>query len=131
MNGVLSIFVHNRLTMLWVDHKNYFGPDRRHKHALRLRERRQYDYAGRAPSLSQAIRQLRLHVIDARGPQGAGAFMDRANAVAMLADMSEETEAAHMLTRLAAGMGRARDTDMRPQIYAALDRIQGAMLTYN
>lgn len=117
--------------MLWVDHKNYFGPDRRHKHALRLRERRQYNYAGRAPSLSQAIRQLRMHVIDARGPQGVGTFIDRANAVAILAEMAEEVEAAHLLTRLAAGMSRAREADMRTAVYAALDRVQGAMNVYN
>jgi hypothetical protein len=117
--------------MLWVDHKSYFGPDRRHKHALRMRERRQYNYAGPPPSLSQALRQLRMHVIDARGAQGVGAFMDRTMGVTVLAEMADETDAAHLLSRLSAGLPRAKEQDMRPAIYAALDRVQGAMRNYS
>ena len=108
--------------MFWVDHQSYFGPDRRRvRGGLRLRERRRYDYAGPMPPLRTALRQLRMRVIEARGP-GAATFAERSNAVALLAEWSDEPEAACELSSLAVMAGRNQQTDMRPQMYASLDR---------
>lgn len=115
--------------MLWVDHQNYFGPDRRHARAgLRLHERRHDDCAGTPPPLATALRQLRLRVIDARGP-GAAIFADRAQSLALLAQMHNEEEVSGALSSLARTAVRARDNDVRPILYAGLDRAQAALQT--
>jgi hypothetical protein len=96
---------------------------------MRLRERRRYDYASRPPSLSTALRQLRMHVIDAQGPAGVREFADRTRAVALLAEMAKEHEAAIELQRLSMRLTLSRDG--RPAIYDALDRVQGVMREYH
>ncbi len=117
--------------MLWVDHQNYFGPDRRHTRAgLRLRERRRDDCAGTPPPLTTALRQLRMRVIEARGP-GAAIFADRAQAVALLAQMNNEYEASDTLSSLAMTAIRARESDVRPILYDGLDRAHAALETYH
>lgn len=117
--------------MLWVDHTSYFGSNRRRKNAaLRVRERRRHDYAQGAPSLSAALRQLRMHVLEARGPALTG-FIQRILGVTLLAEMQHEPDAAFMLSRLATQLGREPDRDMRPEIYDTLDRVQGVMLEYH
>ena len=114
--------------MLWVDHQCYFGADRRTARAgMRMRERRHEDYAGRAPCMSTALRQLRIRVIDARGKAGVSAFVDRTNAVARLASLNSEHEAAQILLSLAATIARARDQDIRESMYAHIDRAQAAL----
>jgi hypothetical protein len=112
--------------MLWVDHQNYFGPDRRCAMAFRLRDRRRVNLAANPPSLSVALRQLRMRVLEARGP-ALGAFVDRVHGAAVLADMNEEVDAAHELSALGARMLRNRDADTRPEAYAALDRTHAAL----
>lgn len=113
--------------MLWVDHENYFGPDRRHKlGGLRVRERRRYDYAGSAPPLNTALRQLRMRILDAQGP-AAAALSDRARAVASLAMMQGEHDAAHELSAFAATALRGRNNDVRSSLYKDLDRVHAAM----
>ncbi|MEZ5961132.1 MAG: hypothetical protein R3C30_11995 [Hyphomonadaceae bacterium] len=113
--------------MLWVDHENYFGPDRRRKlGGMRIRERRRYNYAGNAPPLNTALRQLRMRILDGQGP-GAGKLADRANAVATLALHYGEHDAAHELSAFAATALRGRNYDARPGLYADLDRIHAAV----
>jgi hypothetical protein len=113
--------------MLWVDHPSYFGPNRRRKPGgLRVRERRRYDCAGNAPPLSTALRQLRMRILDARGP-GAAALSDRAGAVATLAVAQGEYDAAQALSALAATALRGRTVDVRPSLYQDLDRVHAAM----
>lgn len=115
------------MTMLWVDHESYYGPDRRRKHGgLRLRERRRYDIAGQPPSLSIALRQLRMRVLDAQGP-GAASFANRAQGVAHIARMHHEQRTAEVLIQLAATVSRARGADIRQSLYGVLDRAQAAM----
>jgi hypothetical protein len=117
--------------MLWVDHQNYFGPDRRRvRAALRLRERRHDDCAGTPPPLTTALRQLRMRVIEARGP-GAAVFADRAHSVALLAQMNSEYEASDTLSSLAMTAVRARESDVRPILYEGLDRAHAALQTYH
>ena len=117
--------------MLWVDHTNYYGPDRRLKaQGLRLRERRRDNVAGNPPPLSTAMRQLRMHVIDARGP-GAEYFADRANGVAMLADVSGEHDAAVALSALAITAMRGRERDVRESLFHGLDRAHAQLQTYH
>ncbi|MEZ6022957.1 MAG: hypothetical protein R3C16_05990 [Hyphomonadaceae bacterium] len=111
----------------WVDHKNYFGPDRRKKRGMRLRERREYDYGGNPPSLSAAVRQLRMHVIEAHGPE-AEKFIERLEAVAALAESAEETTAAALLRRVATVMRQNSERDMRNALYTALDKVQEAIV---
>jgi len=116
-----------RTTMLWVDHDSYFGPDRRRKSGgLRMRERRRYDFAGLPPSLPIAMRQLRLRVLDARGP-GAGHFADRAQATALLAQMNHEMETSDELSSLAMTAARGINSDVRPALYDGLDRAHAAL----
>ncbi|MBK6704626.1 MAG: hypothetical protein IPG56_13340 [Caulobacteraceae bacterium] len=113
--------------MLWVDHSSYFGPDRRRKPGgMRIRERRRYDYAGNAPPLNTALRQLRMRIIEAQGP-GAAALSDRAQGVAMLAVSYGEHDAAHELSAFAAVALRGRNGDVRPALYKELDRVHALM----
>ncbi|MBL8532104.1 MAG: hypothetical protein JNK94_10250 [Hyphomonadaceae bacterium] len=117
--------------MLWVDHQNYFGPDRRRKGAgLRVRERRRENYAGPPPPLATALRQLRMRVLEADA-QRVTSFIDRAQGVAALADMGHEYETAHVLSSLASRLSRVRDTDMRQAIYHELDRAHAALTHYH
>jgi hypothetical protein len=112
--------------MLWVDNTNYFGPDRRCKRTMRMLERRRENYAGRAPSLSIAMRQLRMRVLDAQGAQAAP-FADRLRGVAHLARMHNEPAVSNALTQLATALAASRDADVRNKLYAALDRAHGLM----
>jgi hypothetical protein len=58
--------------MSWVDHKSYFGPDRRAaKRGLRLIERRREDTADEPLSLAAAARRLNVWSIDAESPAKA------------------------------------------------------------
>jgi hypothetical protein len=112
--------------MSWVDHANYFGPDRRRKSGgLRVREHRRYDYAGNPPPLSTALRQLRMRVLDASGP-GVDAFIARARMVAHLADIQHEPETADVIRALTTRAAQTRG-DVRQSLYAGLDRAQAAL----
>ena len=113
--------------MLWVDHSSYFGPDRRRKPGgMRIRERRRYDYAGNAPPLNTALRQLRMRILEAQG-SGAAALSDRARGVAMLASSYGEHDSAHELSTFAATASRGRSADVRTILYTDLDRACAAM----
>jgi len=116
--------------MMWVDHSSYFGPDRRRARlGMRLRERRKFDCAGLAPPLRTALRQLRMRVLEARGP-GLGVFIDRANGTAVLADIQGEHDVTDQLSSLSVKLARARDADMRPMIYEELDRANASLRAY-
>jgi hypothetical protein len=90
---------------------------------MRLGERREYDYGGNTPSLSAAVRQLRMHVLDAHGP-GVAKFIERVRAVAWLAEEAEEQKAAAHLHKIAAVMHQqGKIKDMRNALYGALDKV--------
>lgn len=112
--------------MLWVDHNNYLGPDRRGRRSLRLTERRRELAVGQPPALGTALRQLRLRVIDAKGAAGLAAFSARASAVALLAEARGRRPVADILMRLAHRLLASPFArgDVRPMIYAALDRAE-------
>lgn len=113
----------------WVDHKNYVGPDRRSKRGMRLNERREYDYGGNAPSLSAAVRQLRMHVLDAHGQDGVGKFVQRVKAVAWLAEqVNEQKAAAHLYKIAQVLMHQGAEKDMRNALYGALDKVGEAII---
>jgi hypothetical protein len=113
----------------WVDHKNYVGPDRRKKRGMRLGERREYDYGGNTPSLSAAVRQLRMHVLDAHGQDGSKKFVARVKAVAWLAEQVNELKAAAHLLKIAQVMEhQGAEKDMRNALYPALDRVAESIL---
>jgi len=113
--------------MMWVDQDSYFGPDRRRKAGgLRVRERRRYNYAGQPPSLPIALRQLRMRVLDARGP-AASHFADRTQAVALLAQMQGQYDASDGLASLAMQAARGVDRDVRPALYDGLDRVHAQL----
>jgi hypothetical protein len=115
------------MTMLWIDHDSYFGPDRRRKPSgLRMREQRRYNLAANPPSLPIAMRQLRLRVLDARGAS-AKAFADRALATAVLAQMQHEMNASDALSSLARTAARGVDRDVRPALYEGLERAHAAL----
>jgi hypothetical protein len=108
--------------MLWVDHESYFGPDRRTNAAgLRFFERRKQNCAGDPPPLNVALRNLRLHVLDAHGA-GSNKFAERLNATAILADMHQEPDAAFELSSLGQSVARHSGEDLRAIIYTKIDR---------
>lgn len=114
---------------MWVDQECYFGPDRRRKlGGLRVRERRRHDYACTPPSVPIALRQLRMRVLDARGA-GAQRFADRAQGVALLAQIQQEYEASDALASLAMQAARGVERDVRPALYDALDRVHAQLST--
>lgn len=113
--------------MLWVNHENYFGSDRRRRSGdLRVRERRRYEFAGDPPPLPTALRQLRMRILDAHG-QGAAVFSDRVQSVAMLAQLHGETAAASALAALALSALRGRTNDIRLELYKGLDHVHAAL----
>ncbi len=108
----------------WVDQQSYFGPDRRRQRGgLRMRDRRSDNLAGRPPCLRTALRQLRLRVIDAYGPSGMNAFIQRTQGVIVLAEQHREAEVVRMLSSMSAQLGRAGNRDARQSIYQYLDRV--------
>lgn len=76
------------------------------------------------------MRQLRMRVIDARGA-GAQAFADRAQSVAILAQLAEEHETADALSSLAMTAARGRDRDVRGFLYQGLDRAHAELRAYH
>ncbi len=115
--------------MQWVDQDSYFGTDRRRKSGgLRVRERRRYDYVGLPPSVTIALRQLRMRVIDAHGP-GAARFAERVRAVALLAQMQQEYDASQALAALALIAARGTVHDVRPELYDGLARVHTRLRT--
>jgi hypothetical protein len=110
------------MTMLWIDHDAYFGPDRRLRDGgVRLFDRRRHNNAGQPPPLATALRQLYLRVLDARG-SGRDAFLTRLEGTAMLAEMQDESDAAFELANLGMTLDRSCIEDARANIYATLDR---------
>ena len=112
--------------MLWVDNTSYFGSDRRCKRTMRMLERRRENYAGPAPSLSIAMRQLRMRVLDAQGA-AAPAFAERMRGVAHLARMHNEPGTSNVLNALASTLAGARGADIRQKLYEGLDRANAAL----
>jgi hypothetical protein len=89
-------------------------------------ERRRDNYAGPAPSVSIAMRQLRMRVLEAQGA-GAPAFADRLRGVAQIARLHNETGASNILNALAATLTGARGADIRQKLYEGLDRANAAL----
>jgi hypothetical protein len=113
--------------MLWVDQAKYYGPDRRVANGFRLHDRRRENHADRMPSLDNAVRQLRLGVIDVRGVGPQSMFMDRLRAVSLIAETAGQKRSSQILNGLAGALEKSAGKDMRPQIYEQLDRLHGAM----
>jgi len=67
-----------------------------------------------------------MQVIDAEGAK-VDAFVNRLRGVALIARAHKEIATANALNSLAEALGRSRG-DMRPQLYAGLDRAQAAVL---
>jgi hypothetical protein len=119
--------------MLWVDHENYFGPDRRKNSGdLRIFERRRENCAGPPPPLGTALRQFRMRVIEACGRSG-DAFIGRAYGLAQLAELQDEPDTAIALARLArlAERARERNSDVRPALYDGLDQVETTLRVYH
>lgn len=108
----------------WVDHEDYFGPNRRRLSAvLRLRERRHDDHAGPSPSLNVALRKLKLHVFGAMPGRKACAFADRAMGTSMIAAEHDARSVQVALEDLASRILARPNVDWRTEIYRELDRI--------
>jgi hypothetical protein len=118
--------------MLWVDHPAYYGPNRRRAAGgLRMRDRRRENYAGAAPTLETALRQLRMHVIDCTGQSAVAGLAQRVRGISLIADAARESEIAGILKALAATLLQSGARDIRPHVYDQLDRIHGAVRTFN
>ncbi|MGE3249062.1 MAG: hypothetical protein AB7J28_01900 [Hyphomonadaceae bacterium] len=115
--------------MRWVDQRNYVGPDRRGKRSRRLLDRRKHDETSHAPALATALRQLRVRVLDADRDEGMRDFIARTRALAQLAEHRGEARAAGGLHALVRALEKSPGGgDLRPQIYAALDRIADVLI---
>lgn len=86
--------------MRWVDVRAYVGLDRRQRKNLRLFDRRSEEAGGQPPSLTTALRQLRLHQLHAENAEGLEAFCGRALATAELAEIYQENNVASLLRLL-------------------------------
>ena len=114
--------------MRWVDLKGYIGPDRRKARAgMRLVNRRRDDLSGPAPSVSTALRQLRVKVFDANTPDGMKDFIERCKAVAILANDSNERPAANVIMDMARKLEKVNGQDVRDKLYPILDRAVAAL----
>jgi len=72
----------------WVDNDEYFGPDRRARRAMRLRERRHDDETTQQPSLGATLRRLRVllaNPIEEDSQHRARTLIDAALAMAQAA----------------------------------------------
>lgn len=108
--------------MLWVDQLKYIGLDRRERRTgVRLVERRREDFAGPAPSLRTALRQLRLRVLDVHEPAGRMVYIARATAVAILANAHRCGAVGDILIASVRKLGASTEPDPTPLLYAALD----------
>lgn len=113
--------------MKWIDHPNYFGPDRRRAwFDVRVTERRCDDFAGLPPPLSTALRQLRQYVLDAHGER-LDMFITRVKSTALLARMNHEPEVSAVLLRLAAIAYLGKIRDLRPDLIDMLDQAHAAL----
>ncbi|MBC7768473.1 MAG: hypothetical protein H7124_06780 [Phycisphaerales bacterium] len=86
--------------MRWVDVKAYVGLDRRQRRNMRLLDRRGETAGGAPPSLTTALRQLRLHQLHSEKNEGLERFCARASATAELAEVYGETGVATLLRLL-------------------------------
>ena len=115
--------------MHWVDCDTYFGPDRRAKRSVRVLDRRRVNRAGPPPALPTAMRRFRLQLID-RCDHRPQSLIQRARALAMLAEMRRETLVAGALKRfctLAEQDAVASDDDTLSALYHALDCAETAL----
>lgn len=113
--------------MKWIDHPDYFGPDRRRSwFSMRLLDRRENNLAGPPPPLSTALRQLRLRVLEAYGER-LEIFITRVESTALLARLNNEPDASAALLRLAAVAYLGKSRDVRPDLIDMLDRAHAAL----
>lgn len=116
-----------RGAMKWIDHPNYFGPDRRTgRLGMRLLERRRDDFSCEPPPLATAMRQLRQHILDAHGER-IDAFVIRVESTALLARMNGEPSVSAALLRLGAVARLGRERDVRPDLIEMLNQAHTAM----
>lgn len=97
--------------MRWVDVKSYIGLDRRNRGGFRLFDRRAEKAGMAPPSLSTALRQLRLRCLDTHDAEGLAAFCSRALAVMKLAEAYGDVELALSLSRLVEELQQRTDYD--------------------
>ena len=113
--------------MKWIDHPEYYGPDRRRSiFSMRVIERRNESWVVPTPPLLTAMRQLRQHVLDAHGPR-LGVFVTRVESVALLARLNNEPAVSEILLRLAAIAKLAPECDVRPDVIDMLNRAHAAL----
>lgn len=118
--------------MKWIDHPNYFGPDRRRsRFAVRLLERRaENHYVCDPPPLNTALRLLKQHVIEAHGDR-LDIFITRTESVALLARMNGEPGLSEALLRIAAVAAIGRGRDVRSDLIDMLNRAHTMMSSAN
>lgn len=74
------------MSLNWVEHSNYVGPDRRKRApAVRLLERRRQSYVTDPPTLMNALRRLKLKVLDVVDEESVAEFATLTGAVQQLA----------------------------------------------
>jgi hypothetical protein len=111
--------------MRWVDHANYFGPDRRSVFSVFFLERRKEQADGSPPPLHAALRQLRMRVLDADDAQSRTLLCERLIATAILADSQGHTRIGDLLVSLAHHLEeQADDADPRQVLHAELNRAE-------
>jgi hypothetical protein len=115
----------------WVDHFNYFGPDRRGgDFSFFFLERRRAKNIGKPPALHTALRQLRVRLANAKDAEGRSALQERMTATALLAEAQGFSAVAEALKTLASDLEGSHDheVDPRPRLHAELNRIESMLV---
>ena len=108
--------------MTWVDHPSYFGPDRRRAKSFRLLERRRRSHLQEPPTMAAGLRRLKLHMLEAVGPDNLAAFATEVAAIAALGKLRGRPDIAMLLQELHRNLTAegAGDIDQRVLIDFAL-----------
>jgi hypothetical protein len=115
----------------WVDHFNYFGPDRRGEDfSFFFLERRRAKGVGKPPPLRTALRQLRVRLMNAEDADDQTLLRERLVATALLADAQGFDEVGRSLRTLASNVDSSleHDGDPRPRLHNELNRIESMLV---
>jgi hypothetical protein len=111
--------------MNWVDHRGYFGPDRRQRApGFRLLERRQVDLSQDAPSLRAVGRRLSLWALDVETSRNADALVEPLTGMVQLLQMRQVDRLANRLEHVVQRIkSRQPGADIAQEMRAIADRL--------
>jgi uncharacterized protein YerC len=92
----------------------------------RLKERRKHHLAGSTPSLSTALRQVRMRIVSLQDRRAVEVFVSRLMGVAHLAEVTGRGRVARALEQVAAQLAaqHTQTRDVRPALTKVLCKIE-------